>query len=81
MKTIIISRLIMFESGRVVGAVYNIDDCIDTINKLSYKGDMILVEIWEDNKSIAEGQLEISNNADITKEHLLTCLKRTVYVG
>ncbi|QQV89105.1 hypothetical protein [Providencia phage PSTRCR_121] len=71
----------MFESGHVVGAVYNIDDCIDTINKLSYKGDMILVEIWEDNKSIAEGQLEISNNADINKEHLLTCLKRTVYVG
>lgn len=71
----------MFESGHVVGVVHNVEDCIKTINALTYKGDMILVEIWEDNKSIAEGQLEISNNKDITKEHLLMSLRNTVYVG
>ncbi|ANM46634.1 hypothetical protein BI036_gp151 [Morganella phage vB_MmoM_MP1] len=68
-------------SSDIVGVVFNLSDCITTINALNYKGDMIVIEIWQDNKVIAEGQIEISNNKDVSKEDVLTSLKRTVYVG
>lgn len=81
MKTITISRLVLMSSSDIVGVVFNLNDCITTINALNYKGDMIIIEIWQDNKVIAEGQIEISNNKDVSKKDVLTSLKRTVYVG